>query len=278
MFAQFRKQRQQTCGVLHLTGLQNLESVALVGIVPASIQLTQSCELHVVQFSKWGAEHTVWDTVLPNVRSVLLRANGQDFTALPNNLHEASNLMSAKVISHYFGTAAAPLQLHGALEHVEELSMRCVDLHATVPTDVAWRNIDLKALHVLNIRFENISSFVEGNPAFCFRYFHLQVCSPLAQRSQTSLLPLHLQSPNCSVHHQGTALSELAACQMRRHPEWKGHFCEDLGGAHGKLRNLRIRGLGFPLAEPPSPMWQPAHSCCCRACLGCLKGAGIMCL
>ena len=42
---------QQTCGALHLTALQSLRSVVLDGIVPASIQLPESCELHVVHIA-----------------------------------------------------------------------------------------------------------------------------------------------------------------------------------------------------------------------------------
>ena len=46
--------------------------VTLEAHVPVSIHLNRSCELHMVQHMQQGAEHSVWDTVAPSPRSVLV--------------------------------------------------------------------------------------------------------------------------------------------------------------------------------------------------------------
>ena len=52
-------QQQQESGALHLTALQDLWSVVLNRTVPESIQVNDSCELHVVQYTQWEPEHSV---------------------------------------------------------------------------------------------------------------------------------------------------------------------------------------------------------------------------
>ena len=166
---------QQTSGALHLSALHSLDRLALENYVPRTIQLAESCELHVVHFSLFAAEHAVWDTVLPNLRSFMLDSCDQELLALPSCLRNASNLAAVWVDIECFGTAAAPLQLHGALAHVAELTVQCTHLHAVVPLGVSWQHINFSARGVLDMRAEALSSFAEAIPALCFRYHSLQV-------------------------------------------------------------------------------------------------------
>ena len=145
----------QTSGALHLTALPDLWSVALCKIVPESITLNKSCELHVKQCTQWGVEHSVWDTVAPLLRSVSVSPSNPDvMSALPSILLRAGNLVKASVKVDCIGTAAAPLQLNGALAHVKELVVHCLDLYAIVPARVAWRNVFLSAENVLDLRLK----------------------------------------------------------------------------------------------------------------------------
>ena len=172
-------EQQITSGALHLSALHSLESLVLENYVPSTMQLAESCKLHVVLFSLSAAEHAVWGTVLPHLRSVVLNGKGHELQALPSCLLNASNLAAVRIRVERFGTAAAPLQLHGALAHVEELNVLCTDLHAVVPSGVSWHDVDFSARGVLDIRAEALSSFADATPALCFRYHSLQVRCPL---------------------------------------------------------------------------------------------------
>ena len=131
------------------------------------------------QYSKWSAEHTVWNTVLPSLRSVVLLIKDQSLSALPSCLLDAGSLALVIVEAACLGTAAVPLQLDRALAHVEELTVFCDSLHAIVPAEVAWRRVDLVARDRLDLRFEALSSFAEAVPDFYLRFHSLQVCCPL---------------------------------------------------------------------------------------------------
>ena len=59
-----KRPERQTAGALELTELQALRSVRLVELLPESIELGDSCELHVVTHNDClKIEHPVWDTV-----------------------------------------------------------------------------------------------------------------------------------------------------------------------------------------------------------------------
>ena len=164
---------------LQLKALLGLKSLALDGLVPDSIHLNGSCELHVSQWGLVNISHTVWDTVLPHLRSVTLRDDGYEMTSLPSILRNASNLTRAAIHVRDVGTSGAPLLLDGALAGVVDLSVLCTGgLHAVVPADVTWRHVSLNAFNTLALRFEDLLSFAEGAPAFCFSWGHLgsQVC------------------------------------------------------------------------------------------------------
>ena len=165
-------------GTLQLKALLGLRTLGLDGLVPDSIQLNaSSCELHLTQVGLHNIRHTVWDTILPHVRSVTLRddSDGEGvLTSLPSVLRNACNLMRADMYVRGLGTCGAPLLLDGALARVVDLCVFCTgDLHATVPADVAWRHVSLAALNTLTLRFGDLPSFADGAPAFCFNYRHL---------------------------------------------------------------------------------------------------------
>ena len=187
---------QQTSGALHVADLEHLHGMTLDQVVPDSISLSAACELHLKLHCPWSAQHTVWDTVLPYLRSVVLWLSAHDLEALPSMLLNQGSLRKAVLVVGTFGTAASPLQLHGALAQLQELRVHATHLHAIVPTDVGWRNVTLAADNVLDLRFADIVSFAVNVPAFYFRYSHLQVmfCPP-AQPCLSEMFFLHQPAP-----------------------------------------------------------------------------------
>ena len=176
------KPERHTAGAVELTALEALRSVRLVELLPDSIKLGDGCELHLVTHSDGlKIDHPVWDTVLPHLRSVLLDDNGHALMGMPSVFSKAENLVKATLWVYHIGTASVPVELHGALACVEELDVQCINLHAIVPSNVTWRNINLMARNVLDLRFEAVLSFAEAIPAFCFRYHSLEVCCSLTQ-------------------------------------------------------------------------------------------------
>ena len=103
----------QTSGVLSLEALRSLQSVALDGVVPESIELVEGCTVSIEQHSQWSIEHAVWETLLHRLRSVLLSVDVIE--ALPSILLRAGTLAKATLLGEHFGTAAAPLLLCGSL-------------------------------------------------------------------------------------------------------------------------------------------------------------------
>ena len=162
--------------------------------------MTESCELHVKQLSQWGAVHSVWDAVKPRLRSVSLLCDDYVMRALPSIFHGAANLAMAWLEVEKVGTEGAPLHLRGPLADVKELVVKCTsDLHAIVPAHVAWRNVTLSAQNALDLHFEAVVSFANTIPAFCFRYFSLQVGCPWAVLGLCSLLQYILAHQACSA-------------------------------------------------------------------------------
>ena len=257
---------QQVSGALELTALKALRSVRLDELLPESTTLGDRCELHLVTHSD-GLKivHPVWDTVLPHLRSLLLDDNSSALMGMPNVFYKAENLVKATLWVNHIGTASVPVKLHGALARVEELHVQCRDLHAIVPSDVAWRNINLTVRNVLDLRFEAVLSFAETIPAFCFRYRHLEVSYSLTQlRVALHLWYVPYSAPNVLV--QGPHLIELAAILARRYLEWKGHFRD----------NSITSGVCFPVAQPPCGCWGALDKCSCAACFACLRRAGVI--
>ena len=168
----------QTPGALQLDALTTLRTVALEGLVPESIRLTEGCELHITQHSQSCIEDAVWDTVLPHLRSVWLSDSCAVITALPSCLLKADNLTRASLLVHSFGTAAAPLPLEGGLAQVDALMVQCKDLHATVPEDVDWDDVSLAAGNTLDLRFDDVAGFGKNIPKLCLRHGILPVCCP----------------------------------------------------------------------------------------------------
>ena len=164
--------RVRTSGILQLDALSSLQSLALDGVVPDSIHLHASCKLH-LRFDQWGIIQTVWDTVLPNLRSVKLSDSSCVIRSLPSMLRKADNLVRAAVLCKQFGSESAPLLLHGALAGVRALVVHSTDLHVVVPPNVLWRHVSLEAKRMLGLRFESLPSFVEHIPSFCFRCRYL---------------------------------------------------------------------------------------------------------
>ena len=210
----------QTSGALQLYTLQCLRSLALTNVVPEGISCSENCELHVdLELDFRSMEHPVWDTVLPHVRSVTLFGLSPALVALPSILCKAGKLMKADVVVDYCGMAHAPLLLDGSLAHVEELVMRCRELHAIVPAHVTWRNIYVAATH-LNLRFEAVAPFGEAIPAFCFRFKELKVCYP-----QETLFCLFVHGLSCfsctltySVIAPGDSLISVGCCCGKEAP------------------------------------------------------------
>ena len=261
----------QASGALQLSAHERLQSLALIRIVPESISCNDSCELH-VQLPIESMEHPVWETVLPRVRSVRLWGHSRQcrLVALPSILHKAGNLLSAELKMPLCGTATVPVLLGGPLAHVEELVLRCLELHAVVPAHVTWRSVYMAAPH-LNLRFEAVASFGEAVPAFCFRFSDLQVCSP--QPSLYFFVAITVPpAPHLLIARQGTSLSELEAIVARRLPDWTGTLRMKPGDAI--FSTPVTSGMCFPPAPPPD--MNEVLRCRCGACPFCMSAGGIM--
>ena len=168
----------RTPGALQLDALIALQTVALEGLVPESIQLIEGCELHITQHDQSCIEDAVWDTVLPHLRSVWLSDGSAVIAALPSCLLKAGNLTRASLLVQRFGTAAAPVPLGGTLAQVDALVVQCKDLHVIVPAVVAWRDVSLAASNLLDLKFKDVASFGSEIPKLCLRYGMLLVCCP----------------------------------------------------------------------------------------------------
>ncbi len=203
--------------------------------------------------------------MLPRVRSVRLRGISQHcrLVALPSIMRKASNLLMAEVTMPLCGKATAPMLLGGGLAHAEELTLRCLELHAVVPAHVTWRKVYVEAAH-LNLRFEAVAPFGEAIPAFCFRFNDLQVCYPQPSLYLFMASTVH-SAANLLIAHQGTALSELEAIVARRLPGWTG----TLKPGDAAFGPPLTSGICFPLAQPL------LRRCCCGACPHCLSAADI---
>ena len=207
-------------------------------------------------------------SIAPSAVSDAVRVSA-DLVAMPSILLKAGNLTRAVVTVNQCGTATAPLLLGGSLAHVEELILDCVELHAVVPARVTWRNVYVAATH-LNLRFEDVASFGEAIPAFCFRFKELQVCYPQPSTgSWPSQSLLHL---NCSVVPSGDRHFGSGNCCGKEEPRVDWSLRTD-GSTHYQPLTS---GMCFPLAQPPSNMWEAKARCCCGACEYCLCAAGIM--
>ena len=225
-------ERQKSHGALQLTALQALRTVALDGLVPSSIRLDDKCELHVSHCSGWSVERAVWHTVVPHLCSVVITDSNLKLMALPSTLFRADRLVKASLSVENLGTAAAPVQLHCALARVEELAIHCMDLHAIVPPNVAWRSINLTARNVLDLRFEAVLSFSETTPAFSFRYLSLQVPCPLASPIVCpSVLHLLLRFHSLILEPAGASTTGVGRC-----------FGEEPSGMEGTLSRGWRRG------------------------------------
>lgn len=253
---------EHTAGALELSSLRALRRLRLDDFVPDSIRLGDLCELSVTQRDAWSVQHRVWDTVLPHLREVLLEDSCHDLMDLPSVLLKADNLVRADLVVDNIGTAAEPVQLHGALARVEDLFLHCTDLHAIVPANVAWRFVRLTAQNELHLRFEAVLSFAAVIPAFRFRYRTWQVCCPL--RISTILVTILLPSQSPLAFLQGIAVLELVALLTKRRPEWKGQFLEAPAAC----------GLCFPWDEPSGITWD--FDCRCATCWQCLSKAGVI--
>ena len=184
---------------LHLLQLLHLRSIQLLDLVPDSISLRDSCHLHLTLCCTWNAHHTVWDSVLPCLRSVRMAVASHTCTTLPPILAQAQNLARASLQLLGLGTADNPLLLGGALALVEDLSLSCKDLHALVPPRIAWQNAQLQADNVLNISFACVAAFAAAAPAFCFNYRALQVGRAPTMHCCLSLLATPLPARQLSL-------------------------------------------------------------------------------
>ena len=156
---------------LHLAPLQHLCSVHLTvtDIMPDSITLRDSCDLHLTLFEKWSAVHAVWDNVLPSLRSVRLSCRHYSCRALPSILSLADNLVTAELHLNSFGTRQALLRLSGAIAHVKELYLCCSNgLHAIMPALVSWQKVTLAGTQPCSLTFESAETFAATVPASCF--------------------------------------------------------------------------------------------------------------
>lgn len=253
-------EQQRASGALHLTALRNLQSVALDQIVPHSIQLPKSCELHIVQRSPWRAEHMVWDTMLPHLRSVVLYIDNHQMSVVPSCLLNAGSLALALVLVDTFGTAAAPL------------------LHV-------WRTLSCTAIAcMLLCPWTLLGATLIWQPGYCWicasklsrllwrpsRPFASATtacrCAALSQLGLDICPVLFLPKLAQLLCPQGKALSELAVFLARKYPEWDGHFSED----------GTVSCVCFPLAQSFCSIGAASYNCRCRACDCCLSNADIL--
>ena len=263
-FLMLKRPERQTAGALELDALIALQTVALEGLVPESIQLIEGCELHITQHDQSCIEDAVWDTVLPHLRSVWLSDGSAVYSGAAQLLAQGGQ--------PYKGIIAGPAVWHcgcasAARRHACASGRSCRAVqgsacHRARSCCLARRQPGSKQPPGLE---------VQG----CCELWERNSKAVPSLRHVTGMLPMSLAGRYCScsiacltrhAHLQGTTLSELSAILARRAPEWNGHFCESGG----------ISGMCFPWAVPPWTMEVGLYKCCCNACWRCLGAGGIL--
>lgn len=155
---------------LALGGLRQLRQVKLEGILPALLELPLDAALHVTVFDEWSAEHPVWQSVLPNMRTFKWDDDTWSLSRLPGVLQAPSGLTRVLLRMHAFGSSQRPLRLRAAGSPAASICLACRD--AWVDLDgTTWRHVCITADRVV---LSGTQSCPECCPDFYLEYFALE--------------------------------------------------------------------------------------------------------
>ncbi|CAL8465684.1 g5220 [Coccomyxa elongata] len=112
---------------LALGGLRQLRQVKLEGILPAVLELPLDAALHVTVFDEWSAEHPVWQSVLPNMRTFKWDDDTWSLSRLPGVLQAPSGLIQVLLRMHEVGSSERPLRLRAAGSPAASICLACRD-------------------------------------------------------------------------------------------------------------------------------------------------------
>ncbi len=165
---------------LLLAAMTQLRSLALRGVLPASLALPESTQLHVRVHDIYAARHPIWISLLPHLRTFHIDMQKEDssFDAeenIPQFLFGPSSLETLIVSVSGFGTVKAPIKLRGSFLEVERLGIDTLDdIHVEVPTGHGWRLVNFHTCKSLGIRLHDMENFVDNRPEFSFQFTTLQ--------------------------------------------------------------------------------------------------------
>ncbi|EIE18828.1 hypothetical protein COCSUDRAFT_59759 [Coccomyxa subellipsoidea C-169] len=165
---------------LLLAAMTQLRSLALRGVLPASLALPESTQLHVRVHDIHAARHPIWISLLPHLRTFHIDMQKEDssFDAkenIPLFLFGPSSLETLIVSVRGFETVKAPIQLRGSFLEVERLAIDTLDdIHVEVPAGHGWRLVNFHTCKSLGIRLHDMENFVDNRPEFSFQFTTLQ--------------------------------------------------------------------------------------------------------
>ncbi len=180
---------------LEMSKLRHLDTVALVGICPLGIFLPETCMLSLKALEAWHLFSPMWESVLENLGVVRFTCSGLALSRIPPLLSGADFRLDKVYLNvKSLGSAESHLSLQ-ELSHVRVLNLSAQDLYISLPSQMKWRQLIIKARRTLDVSFEDVAGFIRRVPEVCFFYKSLM----------------------------GTWLAELCWALARQGSEWSVH-------------------------------------------------------
>ncbi len=155
---------------LVLGGLPQLHQVKLEGISPVRLELPPVADLHVTVFDPWSAQHPVWGSVLPNLRTFKWDDDTYSLDRLPEVLQAPSGITQVLLRMHAVGSEEQPLRLCGAGEPAARICLACTDAWVDLG-GATWRHVCITADRMV---LSGTQSCSERCPDFYLEYSALE--------------------------------------------------------------------------------------------------------
>ncbi len=159
---------------LRFSGLRQLRSLMLDGIVPKSLALAKGAALHIKTRDPEAARFPVWQSVIESLQSFHLDAQADlDGTAL-QCLSAASNLRVLRLKVKSFGSSDSPIALTGVFQQVERLCLHAQDIFVSFPAGKLPQELVCITSETLYVSFASVAAFADSCRSFYFGWSNMR--------------------------------------------------------------------------------------------------------
>lgn len=174
--------------ILKLDDLKSLQRLALEGVLPAELEVWETCRISVEGSHVSNMAGNVWSRVAGNISYLRFVDQSSELLGVPASFAGFINLQVVYLSLAKLGKKGASVPLQDGLANVRRLYINGHDLFITVPAKVLWEEVFFVSDKVLCITFIDVNAFLASCSRFATYYDSLIgtwmpiLCKSLAAR------------------------------------------------------------------------------------------------